>query len=89
VSDTEFNILLNGPLGHPFPLMRMNRLAIALRVVVNATGEAGEKALRAHCEERREKDERESEDAESGTHGARPSGGLSEAQHNAFPKGRY
>ncbi len=61
MSDEEFTKLLNGPLGHPFPLMRINRLAIALRVVVDSTGEAGEKALRDHCQARDEKDARDAE----------------------------
>jgi len=52
MSDDEFNRLLNGPLAHPLVLMRLNLLSIALRVVVKATGEAGERALREHCAER-------------------------------------
>lgn len=56
MTSERFNALLNGPLAHPFIPMRLNRLAIALRVVVDATGEAGEKALEAHCQEREEKD---------------------------------
>jgi hypothetical protein len=48
MSDDEFNGLINGPLAHPMFLMRLNRLAIALKTVVDATGEAGEKALRDH-----------------------------------------
>lgn len=51
MTDKEFNQLLNGPLSHPLILMRLNRLSIALRVVVKATGEAGAKALRDHCAE--------------------------------------
>jgi len=56
MTDNEFNRLLNGPLAHPMIMMRLNRLSIALRVVVNATGEAGEKALRDHCAERDKRD---------------------------------
>jgi hypothetical protein len=52
MTNEEFNRLLNGPLAHPLALFRFNRLSIALRVVVEATGEAGEKALRDHCSER-------------------------------------
>jgi hypothetical protein len=59
----EFNRLLNGPLAHPFVMMRLNRLSIALRVVVDATGEAGEKALRDHCAERDQRDESNDEDS--------------------------
>ena len=35
----------------------VTRLAIALRAVVDATGEAGEKALEDHCRERQEQDD--------------------------------
>jgi hypothetical protein len=53
----EFNKFLQGPLSHPLPMFTMQRLIIALKVVVDATGEAGEKALREHCQARQEKDE--------------------------------
>jgi len=53
----EFNRLLNGPLAHSLPMFRMTRLAMALQAVVDATGEAGAEALRAHCRERVEQDE--------------------------------
>jgi len=56
MSIDEFNKLLAGPLSHPMPTFAISRLAIALRVVVEATGEAGEKALRDHCAAREEKD---------------------------------
>lgn len=62
MTSKRFNELLNGPLSHPFPLVTLNRLAIALRVVVDATGEAGEKALEEHCRNRDEKDQRDGED---------------------------
>jgi len=62
VSSEEFNAFLNGPLSHPMPMMRLNRLAIALRCVVDDTGEAGEKALREHCRLRAEKDRKDLED---------------------------
>lgn len=59
MSDDRLNELLNGSLGHPMPLFRLIRLAIALRAVVEATGRAGEEALEAHCRERQEQDERQ------------------------------
>jgi hypothetical protein len=52
MSDEEFNRLLNGPLRHPLPMFSISRLAIALRVVINATGDVGANALRDHCAER-------------------------------------
>jgi hypothetical protein len=59
MSDHEFNQLLSGPLSHPLPMMMLNRLATALRVVVEKTGDAGAKALREHCDTREEKDQRD------------------------------
>jgi len=56
MTDARFNELLNGPLRGPIPMMSLNRLAIALRVVVKETGPAGEKALEDHCRERDERD---------------------------------
>jgi hypothetical protein len=65
VSDHEFNKLVNGPLSHPLVLFRLTRLSTALRAVVEATGAAGEKALRDHCARREEQDApREQEFAE-------------------------
>lgn len=52
----RFNELLNGPLAHPLPMFAIMRLAMALRAVVEATGEAGEAALENHCAEREERD---------------------------------
>jgi hypothetical protein len=52
VKDERFNELLNGPLAHPMPMFAISRLALALRDVVGATGEAGEKALECHCADR-------------------------------------
>ena len=67
MTDNEFNRLLNGPLSHPLPIMRLNRLMIALRVVVRETGKAGEKALRDHCAERDKRDNPEQDEpAEEG-----------------------
>lgn len=56
MSDEEFNRLLNGPLAHPMIMFRLSRLSMALRAVMDATGEAGEKALREHCAGRDRKD---------------------------------
>ena len=52
MTEERFNELLNGPLSHPLPMFAIMRLALALRAVVTATGEAGEKALEQHCAER-------------------------------------
>lgn len=57
MSDEEFNQLLSGPLAHPLIMFRLTRLSMALRAVVEATGEAGEKALREHCATRSERDD--------------------------------
>jgi len=58
MSNERFNELLNGPLSHPLPMFTMTRLALALRAVVDATGEAGERALEEHCAGREESDQR-------------------------------
>jgi len=60
VTNQGFNELLNGPLAHPLPQFSITRLALALRDVVESTGEAGEKALEAHCAARADKDEDDS-----------------------------
>jgi hypothetical protein len=52
ITDEEFNRMLNGPLAHPMPMMRLNRSAIALRVVLKAGGDEAEEALCAHGQER-------------------------------------
>jgi hypothetical protein len=57
MTDERFNELLNGPLAHPLPHFAITRLALALRVVLEATGEAGERALESYCEERQLLDE--------------------------------
>lgn len=49
MTDEEFNRLFNGPLSHPLPMFTISRLAMALRHVVEATGDRGEDALRALC----------------------------------------
>ena len=56
MTEERFNELLNGPLNHPLPMFVITRLALALRDVVEATGEAGEKALEEHCRQREESD---------------------------------
>jgi len=52
MTNQRFNELLNGPLSHPMPMFTITRLALALRAVVDATGEAGERALENHCDAR-------------------------------------
>ncbi len=52
----RFNELLHGPLSHPMPMFTITRLALALMAVVEATGEAGERALEAHCHARELRD---------------------------------
>jgi len=56
MTSERFNELLNGPLSHPLPMFTITRLALALSAVVEATGEAGEKALEAHCADREARD---------------------------------
>jgi hypothetical protein len=53
VTAERFNELLNGPLGHPLPIFAITRLALALRAVVDATGDAGERALEEYCRDGR------------------------------------
>ena len=59
MTDERFNELLNGPLSHPFPMFAITRLPLALRFVIDATGEAGERALEQYCQARAEQDEPE------------------------------
>ncbi len=56
MNDDEFNQLLNGPLWHPMVPFIITRLTLALRDVVEATGDAGAEALRKHCAAREERD---------------------------------
>jgi hypothetical protein len=56
MSDDEFMRLINGPLNHPMGLFKISRLVLALRAVVEMTGEKGEAALRAYCEAREARD---------------------------------
>jgi hypothetical protein len=53
----RFEVLLNGPLHHPISPLRLTRLALALFAVVEATGDAGERALEAYCAARQDRDE--------------------------------
>jgi hypothetical protein len=48
--------MLNGPLKGPLPMFTICRLVLALWAVVEVTGEAGERALEAHCAERDRRD---------------------------------
>ena len=57
MTDDRFNELMQGPLYHQVPMFTITRLALALRCVVEATGEAGERALESYCEERQQRDE--------------------------------
>jgi hypothetical protein len=59
MTDERFNELVNGPLSHPIVMFKVTRMALALRYVVEATGEAGDRALEEHCQERNERDRRE------------------------------
>ena len=48
----RFDQLLYGPLRHASPIMTIGRLQGALRSVIDAGGEAGEKALEDYCRDR-------------------------------------
>ena len=58
MTDDRFNELLEGPLNHPLLPFQITRLVLALRHVVESTGEAGEQALEAYCRDRDEQDRR-------------------------------
>lgn len=62
MTNERFNALLAGPLSHQLPMFHFTRIVIALRTVVEATGEAGEKALEEYCRERQEQDDRVQEE---------------------------
>ncbi len=49
MTDERFNELINHALAHPVPMLMINRLALALRSVVAATGDVGDAALEEHC----------------------------------------
>lgn len=57
ITDEEFNEMLKGPLHHPMPVFIITRLMLALRDVVESTGDAGANSLRRHCAERQRRDE--------------------------------
>ena len=61
MTDERFNELLNGPLAHPIIPFRITRLMLALRAVVEATGEDGEKALEDWCAARERQDRADAE----------------------------
>ena len=63
MTNERFNELLNGPLAHPMPMFTITRLALALRAVVEGTGEQGEKILEEHCASREEQDLRNAADS--------------------------
>ena len=56
ITDDEFNELLNGPLMHPMPMFTIQRLALALRMVLEAGGEPAAQALRSYCADRERRD---------------------------------
>lgn len=62
MTDERFNELLNGPLSHPMPMLQFSRVVLALRAVVEATGQAGEKALENHCAARQAIDDLEGQE---------------------------
>jgi len=57
IEDKRFNELLNGPLHHPFPLFQITRLSMALRFVVDSTGELGAQKLEWWCKARQRSDD--------------------------------
>jgi len=59
MTDGRFNELLEGPLSHPLIPFQITRLVLALRAVLDATGEAGEAALEAYCRQRDADDRRD------------------------------
>jgi hypothetical protein len=59
MTDERFNELMNGPLDHPLGVCRISRLLLALREVVEATGDKGEQALERYCAEREQRDNQE------------------------------
>ena len=61
MTDERFNELLSGPLSHPMIHLHINRLCLALRITLQAGGEASEKALEECCAawEKRDEEERD------------------------------
>lgn len=56
MTDARFEELINGPLSHPMIPFRLTRLILALRTVVETTGDAGERALEEYCAAREDED---------------------------------
>ncbi len=87
MTDERFNELLAGPLYHPMVPFTITRLALALRHVIEATGEQGEAALEAHCAALEKQDESGDEtgfsydDGSDGTDGIEP---YSDAEYNGL-----
>jgi hypothetical protein len=54
MTSERFNQLLAGPLSHSVVPLTITLLALALRAVVDATGEAGDRALEEYCAKREE-----------------------------------
>ncbi len=57
MTNERFYELLNGPLHHDLIPFTITRLALALRAVVEACGDAGAHALEDYCAARQEQDE--------------------------------
>ncbi len=53
----RFNELMDGSLHHPMVTFTITRLALALKYVVDATGEAGERALEEYSRAREARDQ--------------------------------
>lgn len=64
MTDKRFEELVNGPLSHPMIPFKLTRLMLALRAVVEMTGQAGEDALEAYCRDREAEDRRRGDDDE-------------------------
>jgi len=62
MSTEEFNRHLAGGLYHPFPMFVITRLSLALKYVVDATGEPGARALREFCAKRDAQDDPDQEE---------------------------
>ena len=49
MTSDRFKELVNGPLNHPFVMVRVSRLCMALAYVVHHAGPAAVEALEEHC----------------------------------------
>lgn len=56
MTDERFNEIISGPLWHPISPLMVTRIAMALRAVLLATGNAGDAALEAYAAARDRKD---------------------------------